>query len=118
MHPAHVVQAALQLGASGYNATDIGRRLGVPWPTVRDWLAGKLPQSASRDPNACDRCGHEHRFAELPRIYIYLLEDIIGIFCNACDLIGVHWTKSGSRTIYVSRKADVARLDEFIGPKR
>jgi hypothetical protein len=44
--------------------------------------------------------------------------DILGIFCDACEQFGVHWTKSGQRTIYVSRKADVAKLDEFIGPKR
>ena len=44
-------------------------------------------------------------------------DDIRGIFCYACDELGVHWTKSGERTIYVSRKADVAKLDEFIGPK-
>jgi hypothetical protein len=44
--------------------------------------------------------------------------DILGIFCYACEQFGVHWTKSGQRTIYVSRKADVAKLDEFIGPKR
>lgn len=43
--------------------------------------------------------------------------DILGIFCDACEQLGVHWTKSGERTIYVSRKADVAKLDEFIGPK-
>jgi hypothetical protein len=45
-------------------------------------------------------------------------DDIRGIFCDACDLMGLHWTRSGDLTIYVSRKADVARLDEFIGPKR
>lgn len=45
-------------------------------------------------------------------------DDIRGIFCYACDLIGLRWTRSGARTIYVSRKADVATLDEFIGPKR
>ena len=44
-------------------------------------------------------------------------DDIRGIFCQACDLMGLHWTASGKRTIYVSRKADVAKLDEFIGPK-
>jgi hypothetical protein len=44
--------------------------------------------------------------------------DILKIFCYSCDRFGVHWTSSGQRTIYVSRKADVARLDEFIGPKR
>lgn len=43
--------------------------------------------------------------------------DIRGMFCYACDQLGVHWTKAGEKTIYVSRKADVTRLDEFIGPK-
>ena len=45
-------------------------------------------------------------------------KDIQKIFCWVCDLVGVQWTKAGRRTIYVSRKADVALLDTFIGPKR
>src|ERR1700722_16170382 len=44
--------------------------------------------------------------------------DIHGIFRAACDLLGLHWTAAGRYTTYVSRKADVATLDEFIGPKR
>lgn len=44
-------------------------------------------------------------------------DDIIALFCWACELLGLRWTESRS-TIYVSRKADVARMDEFIGPKR
>ena len=43
-------------------------------------------------------------------------DDIRGIFCWACDLLQLHWT-TAPRTIYVSRKADVARMDTFIGPK-
>lgn len=45
-------------------------------------------------------------------------DDIRWIFCHACDQLGVHWTKAGKYRIYVSRKADVAKLDTFIGPKR
>ena len=45
-------------------------------------------------------------------------DDIRSIFCDACDRLGVRWTKAGNHTIYVSRKADVATLDRFIGPKR
>ena len=45
-------------------------------------------------------------------------EDIKRIFCYACDLLGLHWTRSGEKTIYVSRKADVAFMDLFVGPKR
>lgn len=43
--------------------------------------------------------------------------DIQRIFCDACDLLGVRYTFASGRTVYVSRKADVARLDTFIGPK-
>jgi hypothetical protein len=42
--------------------------------------------------------------------------DILGIFCDACDRLGLRWTVA-PKTVYVSRKADVARMDEFIGPK-
>lgn len=50
--------------------------------------------------------------------------DITSIFCSACDCLGLHWTasfptnESAAVSIYVSGKADVARLDEFVGPKR
>jgi len=43
--------------------------------------------------------------------------DIRRIFTEACDVLGLRWTEA-PYTIYVSRKADVARMDEFIGPKR
>ena len=43
--------------------------------------------------------------------------DIRSIFCEACDLLGLAWTYAKPKTLYVSRKADVARMDEFIGPK-
>lgn len=46
-----------------------------------------------------------------------LSDDIREIFCEACKLVGVHWTRANN-TIYVSRKADVALLDTFVGPKR
>ena len=45
-------------------------------------------------------------------------DDIKKIFCDACDLLGLHWTVAPPKTIYVSRKDDVALLDEFVGPKR
>jgi hypothetical protein len=45
-----------------------------------------------------------------------LSSDIRLIFTSACDLLGLRWTTSG-RFVYVSRKADVKRMDEFIGPK-
>jgi hypothetical protein len=38
------------------------------------------------------------------------------IFCEACDVLDLHYTFA-PRAVYVSRKADVARMDAFIGPK-
>jgi hypothetical protein len=45
-----------------------------------------------------------------------LSPDIRLIFTNACDRLGLRWTTSG-RIVYVSRKDDVASMDQFIGPK-
>jgi hypothetical protein len=42
--------------------------------------------------------------------------DIRRLFCEACDQLGLRWSLA-PRTVYVSRKADVARMDEFVGPK-
>lgn len=48
----------------------------------------------------------------------------MSIFCSACDCLGLRWTaafpksETAAVAIYVSRKADVAQLDEFVGPKR
>jgi hypothetical protein len=43
--------------------------------------------------------------------------DILGIFETICGLLDVHSTRA-PKTVYVSRMADVATLDRFIGPKR
>ncbi len=43
-------------------------------------------------------------------------DDIRRLFCWACDLLELHWT-TAPHTVYVSRKADVDRMDAFIGPK-
>ena len=44
-------------------------------------------------------------------------EDIRRIFCDTCDAYGVRWRQSAYRTISVSRRPDVAKLDAVIGPK-
>jgi hypothetical protein len=44
-------------------------------------------------------------------------EDIIGLFTATLDRLGIHWTRSTKYIVSVYRKADTARLDEFVGPK-
>jgi hypothetical protein len=43
--------------------------------------------------------------------------DIRGLFCMACERIGVRWTQSNARNISVAHRDSVALLDTFIGPK-
>lgn len=74
-------------------------------------LCGLIHSDGCRFMNT-GRAGWRHpRYA-----FSNLSDDIRGIFCDTCDLIGVRWTRAPN-TVYVSRVADVAKLDEFIGPK-
>jgi hypothetical protein len=43
--------------------------------------------------------------------------DIRGLFCAALDELGIAWTRPSRYHVAVYRKAAVARLDEFVGPK-
>ena len=45
-------------------------------------------------------------------------EDIKRLFCESCNVLGVRWTRPSDRQIAIYRKESVARLDEFVGPKR
>jgi hypothetical protein len=40
-----------------------------------------------------------------------------GIFCRACDQLGVAWRQPKERTISIARAQSVALLDTFVGPK-
>ncbi len=44
-------------------------------------------------------------------------DDIKNLFCESCDALGIPWTRT-AREVTIARKAAVARLDEFVGPKR
>jgi hypothetical protein len=44
-------------------------------------------------------------------------EDIRGLFTSALDNLGIPWTRPSQFVIAIYRKAAVARLDEFVGPK-
>ena len=45
-------------------------------------------------------------------------DDILEIFRRGCELAGVHCTRASPTQIAVYSKTAVARLDEFVGPKR
>ena len=91
---------------------------------LEDWqvdLVRRAPELFLRGLVHSDGCRFENSGRNgwrAPRYsFSNLSDDIIALFCWACELLDLHWTES-KNTIYVSRKADVARMDEFIGPKR
>jgi hypothetical protein len=45
-------------------------------------------------------------------------DDIRGIFCAHLDLLGIGWTRPNAFQIAIDRRAGVAKLDAFVGPKR
>ena len=45
-------------------------------------------------------------------------DDIRRIFTHACDLLGIQWRPTNRWNISVARRESVARMDEFVGPKR
>lgn len=90
---------------------------------LADWqqqLAAKWPWELARGLVHSDGCRFLNRCRgwSAPRYsFKQTLSDIRAIFCSACDQLGVRCTEAND-TIYVSRKADVAVLDRYIGPKR
>ena len=45
-------------------------------------------------------------------------EDIRSILCEHLDLLGIAWRRANERNIAITRRCAVAKLDEFVGPKR
>lgn len=55
---------------------------------------------------------------DYPR-YLFANEspDIRALFCAACDRLALHWTIANRRNVCISRREDVGRLDNLLGPK-
>jgi hypothetical protein len=99
MYRRAIVAEALRLrDEEGLGARRVARRLGLPLGTVRDWHQGKLPRHSrtlSRDgdplPPACPTCGQDqHRFADLPLAYVYLLGLYLGDGTISTTRRGIH----------------------------
>lgn len=90
----------------------------------QQWLAGDYPQLLLRGLIQSDGCRDLNRVTSKGRRHEYprytfsnASDDIRGIFTDACDRLGVHWTQPSPRVISIARRDDVAFLDTFIGPK-
>src|SRR5205807_4161837 len=82
---------------------------------ARDLLRGLIHSDGCR---AINRVHVRGRWYAYPR-YFFKNEsrDILDLFGDACDRIGVEWRYNRYNSISVARRKSVALLDEFVGPK-
>lgn len=83
-----------------------------PWPLIR----GLIHSDGCRSINRVTVRGRAY---EYPR-YFFANEstDILAIFGDTLDLVGVSWRYNRANSISVARRAAVALMDEHVGPKR
>lgn len=93
-----------------------------PWQrtiTIRE------PRALVRGLIHSDGCRYEAVVRRRGRTYRYTRyafanrsDDIKRILCDHLDQLGVRWTRPNEKDVAIARKADVARMDAFVGPKR
>jgi hypothetical protein len=93
----------------------------APW---QRWHVERYPKLLLRGLVQSDGSRHQNVIRRGARTYSYTRyqftnasADILRMFTETCDRVGVHWTRNDDRNVSVSRRADVAFLDTFIGPK-
>jgi hypothetical protein len=80
------------------------------------FLRGLIHSDGSRFSNPIR---HGEKLYSYPRYtFSNASADIRKLFCDACDLLGIEWRVMKARDISVAKRASVARLDQFVGPKR
>ena len=79
-------------------------------------VRGLIHSDGSRYAAVVRRRGRTYRYARYS--FANRSDDIKAIFCAHLDLLGIRWTRPNEKDIAIARKADVALLDAFIGPKR
>jgi hypothetical protein len=88
-----------------------------PWQEV---LVKKAPEEFIRgliDSDGCRVVANDRGVKSVRYHVSNRSDDIRGLFCAALDELGIPWTRPRWFEVAVYRKAAVARLDEFVGPK-
>lgn len=86
-----------------------------PGPLIR----GLIHSDGCRATNTVSGHGacKQRRYSYPRYMFTNMSDNIRFLFVEACERLNVRWTQTNARTIAVSRRDDVARLDTFIGPK-
>jgi len=93
-----------------------------PWQQqVVDRYPGRLLRGLihSDGCRVTNRIRHPSKTYKYPRYFSSnRSRDIQGIFCDACDRLGIAWRQDGPWNISVARREAVAIMDRHVGPKR
>jgi hypothetical protein len=84
-----------------------------------DFIRGLIHSDGCRVVNRTTRLvsGKPKRY-EYPRYFFTNLSaDIVRLFTDALDRVGVDWKQANHRNVSIARKASVALLDLHVGPK-
>ncbi|MFG2130290.1 helix-turn-helix domain-containing protein [Streptomyces sp. NPDC048751] len=86
-----------------------------PWEFVR----GLIHSDGCRITNWTTRLVRgERRRYEYPRYFFTNMSaDIVRLFTETLDRVGVEWKQANAKNISIARKASVALLDNHVGPK-
>jgi hypothetical protein len=89
-----------------------------PWQ--RD-IVDAQPEQFIRGLIQSDGCRVRNRVngKDYPRYFFtQVSDDIRRLFCRSLNQLGVRYTWNDARNVSIARRPDVAKLDEFVGPKR
>jgi hypothetical protein len=79
-------------------------------------LRGLLHSDGCR---AINRVQSRGKWYAYPRYFFSNMStDILGIFADTCDQLGIEWRFNRANSISIARRRSVELLDTFVGPKR
>lgn len=86
-----------------------------PWEFIR----GLIHSDGCRITNWTEKIiGGVHKRYEYPRYFFSNLSgDIIRLFTDALDRVGVEWRMANPRNVSIAKRAAVALMDTHVGPK-
>jgi hypothetical protein len=88
-----------------------------PWQEVLVKEATKEFVRGLIDSDGCRVIANDRGVKSIRYHFSNRSDDIRGLYCAALDELGIPWTRPRWFDVAVYRKAAVARLDEFVGPK-
>ncbi|MER5474750.1 hypothetical protein [Streptomyces sp. NPDC002685] len=113
----------------GRSLNSVSKETGISRAAIRSWQVRIEPLDGNRS-QPCPRCRAIPEEPDEPAAYAYLQRyeypryfftnkssDIMRLFTDTLDAVGVDWKQPNSRNISIARVASVALMDARVRPK-